>query len=226
MIRIALPLLLLAPQAAAAAQDGLPERPAVKERLREILSSGEYATGDGTRAFSLAEWLQEKIRRFLASLARLGAEAPVLYWTIFAVLVFILLLIFAHAGTVVWRALRAARAGPAGDVPGRPGRKEDPRALLERAAAEAARGRTTEAIRLCHRAALLALDRRGLIRYQESLTSGDYRRQLQPHPRQRSSFDGLVRIYEPAFFGRAPVGPAEFEECRRRALEMAPEGRA
>jgi hypothetical protein len=69
----------------------------------------------------------------------------------------------------------------------------------------------------------MGLDRRGYVRFQESLTSGDYRGQLRAHDAERTMFVELTRIYEPASFGKAGAGTAEYSESLRLAQRLARE---
>lgn len=98
----------------------------------------------------------------------------------------------------------------------------EPRTLLEMADAEASRSRYVEAIRLCHRAALLGLDRRRVVKFHESFTNGEYRRQLAQSP-ERGTFESLAGRFELAYFGRVPAGDGEFRECRRAAQALVGE---
>lgn len=198
----------------AAIGDDLPSSAEIRRGLESILSSGEYDTGEGGNAGrTFLQWLGEKIQSLLRSLEVLGQSDPLLYWLLLAGCLVVLGLIFLHAGVVLTRALRAARSTgprePAGREPGR----DDPAAILARAREEASQARFEGAVRLCHRAALLGLDRRGLVRFHESLTTGDYARQLRGHPPDRERFESLARVYEPAFFGRVAVGGKEASDC-------------
>jgi hypothetical protein len=210
MIALAAALLLAAPQ-------DLPDERVVRERLESVLASPDYDSGDpGARSASLLQWILQKIAGLFRSLGGLGEISPFLFWLVLAVCVAILLLIFLHGALVVSRALRASRtrelprdADPAGP--------DDPRELLERARAAARAGRRDDALRLAHRAALLGLDRRGVLRFQESLTNGDYRRQLRARPRESEAFDALIRLHEPVCFGKRPAVDAEVEQGVRLA---------
>jgi hypothetical protein len=221
---VPLALLALALLSGPASGQELPEGPEVRGALEDILSSGEYDTSrPGASQISVWEWILRQIRKLLSSLAGLGQASPLLFWLILASCLVILAAIFAHGAYVLVGALRAARARTALTPEGAAVRFDDPQALLERARKAAAEGRYTEAVRLCHRAALLGMDRRGLVRFHESFTCGDYRRQLRGHTRERASFDALARVYEPAYFGKVPVGKAEFAECARVSGALAGE---
>lgn len=201
-----------------ASQEGLPARDDVRQAAREILSSREYDIADP--GFNVLRWVLNKITEFFSSLSALHSSSPAFYWMIFLVCLVVLALIFTHAGVVVLRALRAARAKAPAEGEGSVRRDEDPTALLANAGGLADAGDFREAIRLCHRAALFGLDRAGALRYRESLTTGDYLLQLRARPRERSGFDALAQIYEPAFFGRAAVSRPDYDASRRRVAEL------
>ena len=57
-------------------------------------------------------------------------------------------------------------------------------------------------------------------RFQESLTNGDYRRQLRARPRESETFDALVRLHEPACFGKVPVAERDVEDGLRLAASL------
>jgi hypothetical protein len=205
-------------------QEPPPSGGQVQQNLHRILSSGEYETGrPGEDPMgSFWEWLFGKIDRVFRGLSALGQASPAVFWLILVVCLGLLVAIFAHGGVILVRSLRAARVG--GAVEEADGsRQENGATLLDRAQEEARRGRFTEAIRCCHRAALLGLDRRGLVRFHESLTSGDYRRQLERRPREKRAFEALARVYEPAFFGGIPAGEPDYSESLRLARVLAEE---
>ena len=198
----------------------LPDGKVVRERLDRILAGADYDTGESNaKRGSVLEWILRQIHKLLQSLTNLGELSPVLFWTVLLVCLALLGLILLHGGVVLSRALRASRAGgKLRDLPAvGPG---DPRELLARARAAAREGRREEALRLAHRAALLGLDRRGVLRFQESLTNGDYRRQLRARPRESEAFDALVRLHEPACFGKRPVAETEVEDGVRLAASL------
>ena len=60
----------------------------------------------------------------------------------------------------------------------------------------------------------------GVLRFQESLTNGDYRRQLRARPRESEAFDALVRLHEPACFGKRPVAEGDVEDGFRLAASL------
>jgi hypothetical protein len=228
---VALGLILLLAPAFAEASAGRPSPQEagrgpgeVRKNLERILASPEYGIDRPTpdAKESIWRWISRKIGELFDAITNLGGLAPPVFWSILTVLLVILAAILVHGGVIVLRALRASRAR-AGPAPRKGARGEDADALLARAAAAAASGQFTEAIRLCHRAALMALDRRGFVRFQECLTSGDYRGQLRSHEAERAIFSELTRIYEPAYFGKAAAGGADYEESLRLARRLTRE---
>lgn len=194
----------------------LPEGKVVRDRLERILASPDYDSGEGApKRESFLAWVLRKIGELFQRLGSLGQRAPAVFWGVLAVLVAILLLIFLHGGVVLVRALKASRAGGRLDARAVQG-PDDPRELLARARAAANEGRREDALRLSHRAVLLGLDRRGLLRFQESLTNGDYRRQLRAR-REGEAFEALVRLHEPACFGKRPLAAEDVEAGLRLA---------
>jgi hypothetical protein len=204
-----------------ALQDALPGGADLRPRLDRILSSQEYSTdgpaqGNTDVVQSILRWVQNA----LASLTRLGQRSPLFLWIVLLSCLLILGAIVLHAAIILSRALREARSGRGEGGSVYVAGTEDPMELLERAREEARRGRAADAARLSHRASVAGLGRRGLLRLQETLTTGDCRRQLATCPRDRETFDSLVRIYEPAWFGKAPVSAAELEACLSLAAQL------
>ena len=203
----------------------LPDGQVVRERLDRILSSADYDTGESNaQSGSIFQWILRKLGDLLRSLTTLGELSPALFWTVLTVCLVLLALILVHGAVVLARALRASRAGGTLRAAGPAAGPGDPRELLESARKAAREGRRQEALRLTHRAALLGLDRRGVLRFQESLTNGDYRRQLRARTAEVETFDALVRLHEPACFGRRPVAEGDVETGFRLAAALL-EGR-
>jgi hypothetical protein len=188
-------LLALGPAPSQAAPSGRDE---IRNKAREILSSPEYdASKPDAAAPDAMEWIIRKIREVLAQVSALGANSPAFYWGMLLVCALVLAAIFGHAGWALVRSLRAARSvAPRAD--GERTVFDDPRTLLRNAEEAAATGRFVDAIRLCHRAA---------------------------HPRDRQGYDEIVRIYEPAYFGRVAAGAEQFRACRTAAEALIAEAR-
>lgn len=216
-------LLFLLPLTAVA-QERVRDQAEIRKTLDRILSSPEFETRqpkpDASQTFW--SWIARKLGELFELASNLGTAAPAVFWTILIVCVLALTAIFAHGGVILVRALRASRHRKL-DTP--LGKKPDGDAslLLARACKAVELGQFTEAIRLCHRAALMGLDRRGLIRFQECLTSGDYRGQLHSREAERALFVSLTRIYEPAYFGKAASSGADASASLDLARKLAQE---
>jgi hypothetical protein len=149
-----------------------PER--ARELAHEILQDGRYqGVGLPRPLQGPVDWIESRLEELIGWVDTLGADAPggtPVVWSLFAFGV--LLVAFALAATTIRRRAvvieRARRAAlPAAD---------DPRAL-ERDAERAERaGEWERAVRLRFRAGLLRLDRRRVLAYRPSLTTGEVAR--------------------------------------------------
>ncbi len=138
-----------------------------------------------------------------------------LTWAIFAVL----LLIFLHAGWVLWRTIRAASA-PAEQGPGTGavlGRDTEWHRREADRLAEA--GRYVEALQHAFRALVLDLDRRGVLRFHPSKTPSEYTRDPALPPAERERLRALVQALYGYAFARWPCGPVEYRNWRGLAGE-------
>ncbi|MGH7701605.1 MAG: DUF4129 domain-containing protein [Gemmatimonadales bacterium] len=131
-------------------------------------------------------------------------------WTILA----LLLLVFLHAGWVLWRTVRAASApserGPGvGTVPAR-----DAAWYRREADRLAEAGRHLEALQHAFRALVLDLDRRGLLRFHPSKTPGEYTRDPALPPAERERLRALVQALYGYAFARRPCGQVEYQSWR------------
>ena len=63
--------------------------------------------------------------------------------------------------------------------------------------------------------ALVALDRRHLIRLESGKTNGTYARELQAHPSMQQTFARVRQTFEDYFFGGHEIDGIRYESCRR-----------
>jgi hypothetical protein len=148
-----------------------PSPAAAREQTREVLADRRFRGSDVPRPLAgVFEWIGDRIDPVLGWIDDAGRDlpgGPIALWTVLAAAC----LLAATAITSVSirrRALAIARARAAA-LPA----TEDPRAL-EREAERAERdGQWERAVRLRFRAGLLRLDRRRVIAYRPSLTTGE-----------------------------------------------------
>jgi hypothetical protein len=140
-------------------------------------------------------WLSDRLEPLIDRINDLGGDVPggpPLVWTLLAILV--LLLASTVTSTSIRRRAIAIERDRAASLPA----VDNPQAL-ERAAGEAEReGHWERAVRLRFRAGLLRLDRRKVLVYQPSLTTGEVARTL-----KEPAFDEVgARFDEIAYGGR------------------------
>jgi Domain of unknown function (DUF4129) len=145
-----------------------------RELAREILSDRRYEGTDVPRPFAGAfDWLGERLEPLERFVDDLGADVPggpLVLWLALAAIV--LLAATAVTGTTIRRRAIAVERARRAALPA----TDDPRAL-ERAAERAERaGEWERAVRLRFRAGLLQLDRREVLAYRPSLTTGEVAR--------------------------------------------------
>lgn len=105
---------------------------------------------------------------------------------------------------------------------------EDAPVTAQEAAARAESATTTQdyrtAIRYLYLSGLLALDERGIIRYDASLTNQEHLAQLAGQPRLRALFEPVVTIFDRVWYGVLPADAALYDEFRH-ALELVEQQR-
>jgi len=215
-LMVALPALV----AAAAVAAGAVERPseqALRRSLRDILASG-YELTPPTRV-QLEEWLAWLLRRIGRLLGGLSESGPLAglpawaTWVIAGVLIALLVLILAHLALTVRRALvePSVRRGAFA----RQRRREDPRTLLAAAEEALRRGEYDRAVRLLYRAALVRLDRLGVLSHDAARTNWENLRALRSdEPAVRDAMTALARAVDDTVYGGAPASRLVAERCR------------
>lgn len=95
-------------------------------------------------------------------------------------------------------------------------------ALYQQSLVAADAGRYGEAIALLFRAALVALDVRGIVHDEPSLTVNEYRREVHSRaPRFIVPFDALARIFTAAIYAEAPVSAAQWNAARDAYVQLS-----
>jgi hypothetical protein len=97
-----------------------------------------------------------------------------------------------------------------------------PRGLQSEAVALAERGEYGEAARCLYRAALLGLDRRGLVVYRPSYTNHEYLHALREYPQEAEALRPLARQVALYHYGGRPLSGADWKisrDCFQRLWE-------
>jgi uncharacterized protein DUF4129 len=179
----------------AAPPQGTPEQ--ARAQAREVLDDARYHGAGLPRPLEKPlAWLSDRLEPVIERINNLGGGVPggpPVVWTLLAILV--LLLASMVTSTSIRRRAIAIERERAAAVP----EADDPHAL-ERAAGDAEREEQWErAVRLRFRAGLLRLDRRKVLAYRPSLTTGEVARTIKV-----PAFDEVgARFEEIAYGGRA-----------------------
>jgi hypothetical protein len=204
--------LALAAPASAPAQDATSAAEARRE-AREILDERRFNGADLPRPFAgPLEWLGDRLEPVLDWFDDLGQDVPggpFALWLVLAGLVILL------AGTVTSTTIRrraiAIERARAAALPA----TEDPHAL-ERAADRAERDGDWElAVRLRFRAGLLRLDRRRVIVYRPSLTTGEVARAV-----SSPAFSEVGERFDAIAYGGRQAEREDAEHARRGWAEV------
>jgi hypothetical protein len=199
---------------AAPAAEAASAAPADDRRLaREILEQRRFKGADVPRPFAgPLEWLGDRLQPVADWIDRLGRGAPggpVVLWMLLSALVVagaaaITSVTIRRRAVAVERALAAALPAT-----------EDPQAL-ERAADRAERdGDWERAVRLRFRAGLLRLDRRSVIAYRPSLTTGEVARAV-----GSPAFDEVGDRFDAIAYGGRRAEREDAEHARRGWAEV------
>lgn len=187
-----------------------PIQPQYGEKLAAVLSAPEFQWVE-KQPSRLEEWWQRLRERFWAWISKLfGGEdgtievnvpPPSILVTIGGSLALLLVLYYIlrelNANFVTERAIN-------------PDDAEDDAALtattaMKRAQTLSASGDYRTAIRYLYLSALLALDERGVLRYDRTLTNREYIRTLEKRPLLARTFGSIVGVFDRVWYGKQPV---------------------
>lgn len=185
--------------------------------LDSVFAAPAYQWNERPRPLALLERWWSWLENWLEGLR--DANPELFSWFTWAILA-VLLLIFLHAGWVMWRTIRAASApserGPtAVAVLGR--EAEWYRREADRLAGA---GRYVEGLQHAFRALVLDLDRRGLLRFHPSKTPSEYTHDPALPSAERERLHALVQALYGYAFARRPCGPVEYQSWRGLAGEV------
>jgi hypothetical protein len=204
----------------------LPTPDEVQRALERVYSRPELAPEQVRGAGWLVEaW--EAVKRFLGRLLPDfnpdAAGNDLLTWALFGLMVAVAAGILLHltGATRGWRRgrVRGADLAAGGEGAGAHGAPE----WEARARAAAAAGHWREAALALYPALVLRLDERGAVRFDDSKTPGDYRREARRGPLGRP-FDQFLRGFEPVAFGNRPLDGSGYERLKAAAAEAGARG--
>ena len=184
-----------------------------RRRAREVLEQRRFHGSDLPRPFAgPIAWLGDRLEPVIEWFDGLDSNVPgppLVLWTLLAAGVLLISATFTTT-TIRRRALAIDRARAAA-LPA----TDDPRAL-EREAERAERGAEWErAVRLRFRAGLLRLDRRDVIVYRPSLTTGEVARAV-----RSPAFDEVGARFDSIAYGGRPAEREDAEHARRAWREV------
>lgn len=218
MKRLAI-LLAIVALSAGAAWAGEPARytpDEVRTALDEILARPGY----NSPLAKLAERLEQAAARLLRALRNmlrgiddLFVAAPVVYWLIVAALVGVLVLLLAHIGWTVKRAVTMGRAPTDGDAAA-PAERETPASVRRQAETLAAAGRFLDAMRLLFRALALRIGQRDTGIVFPSLTNREFAAVFRRDPTVFQRLRAFVDVLDDRWYGEHPCNAEDYELCR------------
>ena len=201
--------------ASVAAAQASPARAAEEERreAREVLAERRFHGAELPRPFAgPLEWLGEKLDPVIDWINDRGTVlpgGPAVLWTFLAALVMLLAAALASVSirrrTLAIERARAAKLPPA----------DDPRALEREAERAEREGDWERAVRLRFRAGLLRLDRRRVIVYRPSLTTGEVARAT-----GSPAFREVGERFDAIAYGGRPAEREDAEHARRTWAEV------
>ena len=194
---------------AGARADGGAAAPETIRKARDAICARPEFRYGGKKARSFLEDLWDAYEDWIQ---QFHESHPHLFTVLMIALALLLVALVAH---IVWTLRTARRAewqtqsfgGANADL-----RSGDPRPLRARAVGHAGAGRFDEAVRDLYAALLIALDRRGAVRYAPYKALLDYRMEAARDAAARTTLDLFAAAYLPGSFGRRPPDRAHFDE--------------
>ncbi len=212
---------------ASSIQPGPGRDPAAARRtLAQVLARGEFRVGDNwweRLQATINNWLSSLLRGVLRHLPMGGVGLPAgigrtVMWLGLAIVAVVLAWLVVRLALSVAPARRQpTEAGPAPAAP------LSHQGWLERAAAAERAGDYRAALGALHMAALVLLDERGHVDYRDWRTDGSFLRILRARGQHGlvAAFSPLSALFAASWYGRAPVGPAQYAQAQVHWQELA-----
>lgn len=181
----------------------------VRDALEAIYRRAEFLQAEGKTALEiLVEWLGDLIG------TPPEVSAPWARYVLYGLLAALGLVLLVRILVGVTRLLETVESGP--PEPGALRETRPDPGAYRRAAREAAdREEYRAAVRALYLYAVARLDERGLVRFHESKTGGDYVRECRRTPGAAEAFARFLAEVERIVFGGRSCGPAVFHELDR-----------
>jgi hypothetical protein len=190
-----------------------PPADAARQRATEILARPEYQPPEKSWLQHALDWVNDSARSFLNSLLA-GGAASIISWAVLGGLVVIVVVFAARVSRTVQRVpLHTIEASEAR-------RRSSTDWELDAERFEAT-GQWKDGLRCRYRALVATLIDRDMLRDVPGRTSGEFRVELAEHAPESAvaAFSGASELFERAWYGDVPTGPAESELFRARADE-------
>ena len=190
----------------------------VERTIDDILSGAEYQPPPRNPIERLRDWVFEQISELLADAFGGGAGSVISIVVLAlasAVLVYFLVkMVRGVRSDAVQRMIEEAEVG-------RPSE-----AWLADAQAHERRGAWRDALRCRYRALVAELAARGLVDEIPGRTTGEYRREVASNlPTAAPEFSGASELFDLAWYGDVPTGPAENQRFRALSERVVAEAR-
>lgn len=184
-----------------------------RRRASEILARPEYQPPEKSWLEQALDWVNEAARSFLNSLL-VGGAASVISWVVLGGLVAIVVVL-------VVRVARTMQRVPVHTVESVVAQRRSPVDWEREAAQFEATGEWKDGLRCRYRALVATLIERDMLRDVPGRTAGEFRVELATHASASAAaaFSGASELFERAWYGDVPTGPAETELFRARADE-------
>lgn len=186
----------------------VPDRGAgeAKDAIERVLARREFAEDEPTLLQRARDWVFDRVADVFEALGG-GGTGTVVAWVIAIALT-------AAAAWFAYRLTRGLVRSPSAPGPAAPARRSAVDWRAEADAAEAA-GDWHQALRCRYRALVADLADRGLVEEVPGRTAGEYRRQVGRNvPAAAPDFNGATELFEAAWYGGRPSGPAQADRFR------------